>query len=229
MSEVIGMLGYGMIRTIFWILVTVLLLRFTILRKKKLYKILTVIVCIVGLNTLSAQFPIENLFFSFKSPESAFQYYHGGKMVGNIVEVVEGKSSSMVVFIEDNSFIGRTFITLKTEKGFKIPSWFTVEKHTRNLNERKYGHFIVDITIYRVVDANDYFYYGSISTKEDNITITDSNHVNVKNFYRDSDNTDISTIIFYGYVENLTGEYYFLIGDQTVSIDEQLKPGYNEK
>jgi hypothetical protein len=228
MSEVIGMLGYGMIRTIFWILVTVLLLRFTILRKKKLYKILTVIVCIVGLNTLSAQFPIENLFFSFKSPESAFQYYHGGKMVGNIVEVVEGKSSSMVVFIEDNSFIGRTFITLKTEKGFKIPSWFTVEKHTRNLNERKYGPFIVDITIYRVVDTNDYFYYGSIITEEGNVSITDSNNVNVKHFYRD-DTSFNSSIIFYGYVENLTGEYHFLIGDHKVSIDEQLKPGYNEK
>lgn len=229
MSEVIGMLGYGMIRTVFWLLVTVLLIRFTFLGKKKLYIILTIIVSIVGLNTLSAQFPIENLFFSFESPETAFKYYHDGKMVGNIIEVVEGRSSSMVVFIEDNSFIGRTFITHKTEKRFKIPSWFTVEKHTRNLNERKYGPFIVDITIYRVVDTNDYFYYGSISTKEDNITIIDSYNVNVKYFYRDSENTGIRTIIIYGYVENLTGEYYFLIGDQKVSIDEQLKPGYNEK
>jgi hypothetical protein len=216
-------IGYGMIRTIFWIVVTVLLIRFTFLGKKKLYIILTIIVCIVGLNTLSAQFPIENLFFSFKSPEAAFKYFQDGRMAGNIVEVVEGRSSSMVVFIEDNSFIGRTFITPKTDKGYIIPSWFTVEKYTRNLNERKYGPFIVDITIYRVVDSNDYFYYGSIFTKEDNITITDSNNVNVKYFYRDSENTGIRTIIFYGYVENLRGEYHFLIGDQKVSIDNQLK------
>jgi hypothetical protein len=228
MSEVIGMLGYGMIRTIFWILVTVLLLRFTILRKKKLYKILTVIVCIVGLNTLSAQFPIENLFFSFKSPESAFQYYHGGKMVGNIVEIVDGKSSSMMVFSENNDF-GWVFITPETDKGYVIPSWLTVKKYTRNIDEKVYGPFIVDITIYRVIDTNDYFYYGSIITEEENVTIIDSNNVNVKHFYRDIKTSYISAIIFYGYIENLTGEYHFLIGDQKVSIDEQLKPGYNEK
>jgi hypothetical protein len=228
MSEVIGMLGYGMIRTIFWILVTVLLLRFTLLGKKKLYIILTVIVCIVGLNTLSVQFPIENLFFSFESPESAFQYYHGGKMVGNIVEVVDGKSSSMIVFSENNDF-GWVFITPETDKGYVIPSWLTVKKYTRNIDEKAYGPFIVDITIYRVIDTNDYFYYGSIITEEENVTIIDSNNVNVKHFYRDIKTSYISAIIFYGYIENLTGDYHFLIGDLKVSIDEQLKPGYNEK
>lgn len=106
MSEVIGMLGYGMIRTIFWILVAVLLLRFTFLGKKKLYIILTVILCLVGLNTLSAQLPIENSFISFKSPEAALKYYQDGKMVGSIVEVVEGKSSSVIVFSENNDSVG---------------------------------------------------------------------------------------------------------------------------
>lgn len=216
------MIGYGMIRTVFWLLVTVLLIRFTFLGKKKLYIILTIIVSIVGLNTLSAQFPIENLFISFKSPESAFKYFQDGRMAGNIVKVVDGRSSSMVVFIEDNSFIGRTFITPKTDKGYVIPSWFTVEKYTRNLNERKYGPFIVDISIYKVVDTNDYFYYGSIITEVENVSITDSNNVNVKHFYRD-DTSFNSSIIFYGYVENLTGEYQFLIGDQKVSIENQLK------
>jgi hypothetical protein len=214
-------IGYGMIRTIFWIVVTVLLIRFTFLGKKKLYIILTIIVCIVGLNTLSAQFPIENLFFSFKSPEAAFKYFQDGRMAGNIVKVVDGRSSSMVVFIEDNSFIGEKFITPKTDKGYVIPSWFTVEKYTRNLNERKYGPFIVDITIYRVVDSNDYFYFGSISTKEDNIAITDSNNVNVKYFYRDSENTGIRTIIFYGYVENLTSDFHFFINDEKVLLHDQ--------
>ena len=222
------MLGYGMIRTVFWLLVTVLLIRFTFLGKKKLYIILTIIVSIVGLNTLSAQFPIENLFFSFESPETAFKYYHDGKMVGNIVEVVDGKSSSMIVFSENNDF-GWVFITPETDKGYVIPSWLTVKKYTRNIDEKAYGPFIVDITIYRVVDTNDYFYCGSIITEEENVTIIDSNNVNVKHFYRDIKTSYISAIIFYGYVENLTGEYHFLIGDQKVSIYEQLKPGYNGK
>jgi hypothetical protein len=106
--------------------------------------------------------------------------------------------------------------------GYVIPSWLTVKKYTRNIDEQSYGPFIVNVTIYKIVDTNDYFYYGSIITEEENVSITDSNNVNVKHFYRD-DTSFNSSIIFYGYVENLTGEYHFLIGDQKVSIENQLK------
>jgi hypothetical protein len=215
------MLDYRMVRIVIWLLISVLLIRKTPLGSKKNYVILTLLTCVVGLSSLSTQFPVENIFIGYQSPEDVFNYYRGGKMVGNIVEVVDGKSSSMIVFSKNNDF-GWIFITPETDKGYVIPSWFTVEKYTRNLDEQSYGPFIVNITIYKVVDTNDYFYYGSIITEVENVSITDSNNVNVKHFYRD-DTSFNSSIIFYGYVENLTGEYQFLIGDQKVSIENQLK------
>ena len=216
------MLDYRMVRIVTWLLISVLLIRKTPLGSKKNYVILTLLTCVVGLGSLSTQFPVENIFIGYQSPKDVFNYYRGGKMVGNIVEVVDGKSSSMIVFSKNNDF-GWIFITPETDKGYIIPSWLTVKKYTRNIDEKAYGPFIVDITIYRVVDTNDYFYYGSIITEEENVTIIDSNNVNVKHFYRDIKTSYISAIIFYGYVENLTGEYHFLIGDQKVSIENQLK------
>jgi hypothetical protein len=189
-----------------------------------LYIILTIIVSIVGLNTLSAQFPIENLFFSFKSPEAAFKYFQDGRMAGNIVEVVEGKSSSMIVFSEDNDFIGRTFIAPITEKGYILPSWFSVNELPKESDAGEtYGPYWVLSTISNVVETNDYYYYGFISANKNvgDIFIYDYSNIGIKYIIQDNESSNMVHIFFYGYVENLTSDFHFFINDEKVLLHDQ--------
>lgn len=62
--------------------------------KRKKIRILAVAIVCLLLVTLTVLFPLENLFVSFPSPEEAFGYCRRGE----IVDVVQGESSCMIVY-----------------------------------------------------------------------------------------------------------------------------------
>lgn len=89
--------------------------------RKGLASILSVGLCLIVVS-LSATFPVENIFIAFNSPESAFNYYAAS---GEIEEIIDGQDSCLVIYSIDNSTYGQ-YIFPKTAKGYKIPGYFDV-------------------------------------------------------------------------------------------------------
>ena len=80
---------YGLIRIIATVILFLLLTLFLKCFKRKVNTVLGVLIA-VAISLVLWYYPVENLFFSFDTPQSLFRY--AGQ--GEIVEVVEGQEST---------------------------------------------------------------------------------------------------------------------------------------
>lgn len=172
--------------------------------RKKLITILTIILCMILL-FVSAVFPIENLFINFKSPESVFNYANSG----NIYKIIYGQESCMVIYSKGNSTFGH-YIMPKTEKGYKVPSYFDTKKVSHKFD--KNGLF----DVYNVKETQDYYIFGTVHLKEKENELdifngngekVESNIVRVKN-----------TNFIYFFLYDFSNEYYLIINDEKIFI-----------
>ena len=72
---------------------------------------------ILGLISLSAGFPVENLFVHFPTAESALRYSEHSKLLGT----VEGSDSCMVIY-QNSAGAFCTFVFPRTEQGYQLPT-----------------------------------------------------------------------------------------------------------
>jgi len=198
---------YNLIRLIIWsiIFATVyyLVMKKTKITQKRRIVFLSFLLCLV-LGTLSSLFPIENLFISFDDPEDVLKYIQGGTIEG----VVHGNNSSM--FITENSKDASIshFIIPRTDAGYKIPSFFSVQRILHKQDD-------ISFNLYSVLRTNDYYIVGSIVSSEE-ISIRDSNNATLKS--SSVKTVDAYLILFFGYIKNYTSEYYLLIDETIVAI-----------
>lgn len=181
-------------------------IRKTKIVKKKIVSFLLVFLCII-LISISGILPVENLIISFKSPESVFNYTHLGK----INDIVYGEKSCMIVYSEGEDKSGN-YIIPKSEKGYKIPNYFTVKNVSHKFS--KDGCF----DVYNVLETDDYYIFGSIISKDSTITIFDNNNKPIKNLVINMANTDTKTVFFYDFSKNISDEYYLIINNQKVTV-----------
>ena len=201
---------YGTFRLIFWgtifVILFFLLMKKSKITKKKLAAISILILC-VSLGSISALFPVENLFINFKSPTNVLNYSQNGKAD----DVLHGNDSSMVIYSKGSN-LGGYFIVPKSNKGYKIPSLFSVKKVSRKFDQD--GSF----DVYNVLGTNDYYVVGKIISTESEINAVDSNNVSVKNIVTEIGNTDTKVVLLYSFVENFTSEYYLIINGEKIAI-----------
>lgn len=112
---------------------------------KKLFSVMSVVLCIM-LVSISSMFPIENLFFSYQSPEKVFNYVK----TGQIYQIIDGRESSLVIYNSGNSTYG-FYIIPKTSDGYKIPNYSTQKIVSHKFN--KQGNF----DVYNVQGTQDYY------------------------------------------------------------------------
>jgi len=148
--------------------------------------------------------PIENLFISFKLPNSVLSYYQ----CGTVNDIVYGKNSCMIIYSEKNTFGGQ-FIVPKSEKGYKIPSLFSVKRIFYSIDEN--GTF----EVYNVSGTKDYYSCGMISLKEE-ANIVDQNHKKINTIITEIPETNIKNVIFYSFVENFTNDYFIAINGRKI-------------
>lgn len=174
--------------------------------RKKLASILAIVLCMV-LISASAIFPIENLCINFKSSESVFKYAN----YGEIDEIIYGQESCMIVYSRKNN-TGGHYIIPKTEKGYKIPSYFTTKKISHKFN--KSGFF----NVYNVKGTQDYYVFATVHLNEKDNKIDIFNGKNEKlecNIVR-VENTDF----IYFLLHDFSDEYYLLINGEKVFISK---------
>ncbi len=200
---------FNLLRIVLWLIISsfvVLKIRKTKIVRKKLVSLLIVVLCL-GLISVSGMFPIENLFINFKSPESVFNYTNSGK----VNDVLYGKESCMAIYSNWNS-TGGHYIIPKTEKGYKIPSYFATKIVSHKFD--KSGLF----DVYNVKGTQDYYVFGTVNLKDDGneIDIFDGSDEKVEsNIIRVG-----HTNFIYFFLDDFSNEYYLLINGEKVSISK---------
>lgn len=200
---------FEIFRIVFWgviIASAIIILKKRKAKSKIRITIISIILYMV-LCSLSFLLPIENLFINFKSPEDVFRYYQ----TGEIDDVIYGVNSSMVIYSKgENS--GGHFIVPKTEKGYKIPSLFSVKRTSQKIDRD--GSF----DVYNILGTKDYFIVGTFLSEESDIVVVDSNDEPVKNIIIDMGYTDTKTILVFCFVEDFTDDYYLHINGEKIYI-----------
>lgn len=92
--------------------------RSRVVRKRAL--MITSIVLLILLVSLTAMFPVENLFLRFDTPEDVFHYTSTGDIYGR----VDGESSSMILYATSPNTISE-YIVPKTDTGYVIPTYLS--------------------------------------------------------------------------------------------------------
>lgn len=78
------------------------------------------VVLLILLMSLTAMFPVENLFLHFDTPEDVFRYTNTGDIYGRI----DGDSSSMILYAKKPNVIGE-YIVPKSDTGYVIPTYLS--------------------------------------------------------------------------------------------------------
>ncbi len=173
--------------------------------KKKGTAIAFMIVFYMILTSLSSLLPVENLFISFPSVESVFDYTDSG----DIKTVVEGEESALVIYENEDSF--SSIVLPKTDDGYKIGTFFshsTLSK-TTTLNAM--------ITVDQASGTQDY--YVEVSPTKNNFPVEVSdNRDSVFEIYI-SENETTTNLYHYVYVKDLDESYQIIIDGVPLSID----------
>ena len=110
------------LRILAWVALTIpcifAIRRSSAVRKRAL--MITSIVLLMLLMSLTAMFPVENLFLHFDTPEDVFHYTNTGDIYGR----VGGESSSMILYATSPNTIGK-YIVPKADTGYVIPTYLS--------------------------------------------------------------------------------------------------------
>lgn len=177
---------------------------------KHMISILTIILC-VTLISLTAMFPLENIFYDFKSAENVFRYTTSGE----IKETIYGKESAMIVYSKDTSTIGQ-YIIPKSEKGYEIPTYFTSNRVSYKFDEN--GIF----RVYNVRSTEDYYVLATINSsrkKGDNIAVIGKDGVKIETEIYISEE---GSFLFF-YLNDISEDCCLLYNDNKIPIMKQLE------
>ena len=184
--------------------------RFPVEKRKKCYCIGACVGAV--LLGISMYLPIENLFYSFESPEAVYEYVFGDTK--NVRCVIEGKDGALVVTKKQGSVKQETTFIPKGENGWKIGSVFRFNSY---ICAQKTSEFVV-INVWRYNNTSDYYVYVAVSNKASS-TVSDScdsEFVFVENEH---------AIIYYAYIPDYDSEYYVVIDGEKHTLQEW--PGFS--
>jgi len=146
----------------------------------------------------SAFLPVENLFISFTSPESAFYYTNSGK----ITDIIYGDNSCLIFSSSEKAYI------LKSSSGYNITTMFSEKRISQNLVTP------MSFWVYRVSGTDDYYVMGYKCEDIDGpVNIYDGNG-DLKGTFE-----DVTTSGFtYAYVSKFDNRYYAIVNGKKVQI-----------
>ena len=162
--------------------------------KRKLYMIFAFVSLL--LTVVLMFLPFENLFITFDSPQSAYNYCNAGK--SDIRLVVKGNNCDMIVDSKNNS--ENYLIIPKTDNGWKIGLGSDTKRIVQQIDSG------ITVYVYQYKNTDDYF-----------ISILDTNG-GTSNVY-DEYNTDFYTleksnsylqktfVVYYGHIPHFDSKY----------------------
>ena len=178
-----------------------------IIRKTLMYVIFTVIS--IALITISALVPVENLFITFNSPQSAYNYINFGK--SDIDLIIEGENCDFVVDRKNDT---DTYIFIpKTETGWKIGTGV-------NTKERLHAFYDgIMLKVYQYKDTNDFF-VTIFNIDGGYMEITDCYNSKIFSLEKENDSLGKTYVTYYTHLTEINPQYYMIINGEKVSLIE---------
>ena len=188
------------VSAIIFIPVLIVLNKKKLLRKKSV-AIITII-SIIAFTSIISIFPVENAFIRFDTPEQAFSYVETGKFD----YVVEGESSSMVVYKKDGNTYSHTFL-LKDEKGYMLTSFYGYTNVCMMHNNNGI------LNVYKVNSIEDYYVTGFLFSDTNDIELkSDTRDVEYDIRYNENNN------FFSAYIKEYADDIYLVCDGEKVEI-----------
>ncbi len=177
-----------------------------VIRKRILYVVFT---CIsIALITVLAFLPFENLFMTFDSPKTAYEYFSFGK--SNIELVIEGNNCDFIIDRKNDS--DAYLIIPKTINGWKVG----IGSNTRRIIQKYFSG--ITVCVYQYKNTNDYF-----------ITIFDSNggeseisdDYNTKFYSLEKNNNYLQKVFvtYYAHISDFDSQYSIVINGNRYSVE----------
>ena len=176
-------------------------------RKKWLTIIAGVLVFAIG-SALMSELPPEKFLRKFSSPQEVFNY----SQQGEIVKVIEGEKSAMVLYTDEGEK-GQCLIP-KGENGWQLEtlSTFKTAYFKRSENTK------CTITIFRVKETDDYYVNVNSNFLDNEIEVSDSRNSDFFCIKTPAPRTEMCAYTFYAYVPRIQNGYEIKINEEVFRI-----------
>ena len=183
-------------------------------RKGKIPAAFAVFVCLM-IVSFAAYTPVINHIAKFKTPESIFKFTHTEELVG----VIEGEESCMVVFRKDKNSYGIDYY-LKSDNEYQLPRSFSTKEVASSVG--KYGFLSVD----NVKGTNDYYFAGNVNVENDgNLTVVGNDneeleYITIGHEHIVYDGKRITSTSLYGTFNDFSDDYCLTVNGEKISFSQ---------
>lgn len=182
------------------------------IKRKLVWCIVSFILICGALPIALGNFPVEDYFITFKSPEAAYEYSSSDK--SNIALVVEGDYSDFIVARNDNGDSTYIYsIIPKTADGWKVGLAPYLKTVATGLNDG------VSIVVHRYRDTSDYFitiYTTAFCTDDEETTVSDEYNTRFYPLEHYSDYREKTLVDYYAHLTNFDPEYSVIVNGSKV-------------
>lgn len=196
---------YGSLRVILFSAIFIICLILTAKvnpRLKQKYRLISLILSMVFC-TISGMLPVENLIFSFSSPEQAYKYYN----VGKIVLTVNGENSDLVIGEKKDTYVYA--MIPKTSDGWKI----SFANNVKRIGI--VGNSSTTVEIEQFKNSSDYYVSVSdISSEQKDV----SDNMGASFACLKKENTNTTYYTYIAHISKFNEDYTVFIGDTEMKI-----------
>ncbi|MBQ4569991.1 MAG: hypothetical protein IJA62_08085 [Ruminococcus sp.] len=154
--------------------------------------------------------PFENLFITFDSPKSVYEYYNLGK--SNIELIVEGDDCDFIIDRKNDS--DTYMIIPKTAGGWKIG----VGSNTKRIVQKLFDGIV--LYVYQYKDTSDYF-ITVLDTNGGESTVSDEYNTKFFSLERYNDSLGKFFVTYYAHITNLNPQYSVIVNDNKIVLGNQ--------
>ena len=188
-------------------LISIFLIKRSRLVQKRRWSILAFVIAVV-LTTISAWIPIENVFVTFSSPESAYRYNHSG----DVKLIVEGEKTDFLVGVKGETYVYA--IVPKTAGGWKIGMGFDTNRKIQHVSDG------ITVYVYQYKDTKESF-ITVLDTEGGPSDVSDNRHSEFKYLEQAKDTLGKTFYTYYAYINQ--GENPYILTGNGAPIDIQTE------
>ena len=176
-------------------------------RKKWLTIIVGVLVFAIG-SIFMSEFPPEKFLRTFSSPQEVFNY----SQQGEIVKVIEGEKSAMVLYTDEGEK-GQCLIA-KGKNGWQLETLSTF----KTVYFKKLENTKCTIMIFRIKGTEDYYINVNSNFLDNEIKVSDSRNSDFFCIETPAPGTEMCAYTFYTYVPRIQDGYEIKINEEVFHI-----------
>lgn len=176
-------------------------------RKKWLTIIVGVLVFAIG-SIFMSEFPPEKFLRTFSSPQEVFNY----SQQGEIVKVIEGEKSAMVLYTDEGEK-GQCLIA-KGKNGWQLETLSTF----KTVYFKKLENTKCTIMIFRIKGTDDYYVNVNSNFLDNEIKVSDSRNSDFFCIETPAPGTEMCAYTFYTYAPRIQDGYEIKINEEVFHI-----------